>query len=207
MSSDNGVLLFGGTFDPIHNGHLIVARAAAEQLGVDKVVLIPSAQPPHKDAMKISAAKDRLAMVRLAAETDDLFEVSDCELRRRGPSYTLDTVRQFRQDYGSGVKLYWLIGADSVRELALWYRVDELVDECVIVTAGRPGYTAEDYSVLAGKLSDEQVEEIRKNRLDTPLVDVSATEIRRCVKAGLSINDMAPTAVAKYIKAKLYQSD
>ena len=99
MNKDN-VLLFGGTFDPIHHGHLIVARSVAEQLDVEKTILIPSANPPHKSNLKLTDPKHRLAMTRLAVDGDNRFEVSDCELHRDAPSYTIDTVKHFRKSSG-----------------------------------------------------------------------------------------------------------
>ncbi len=194
-----GVLLFGGTFDPIHHGHLIIARAAAEQLKVGKVVLIPSAQPPHKSTAAVSTAQDRLQMTQLAVEGEELFEVSDCELQRQGPSYTLETVRYFRGLYEAEIPLYWLIGADSVRELLNWYRIEQLADECIIVTASRPGYDPGDLSMLRPALSEKQIERIKQYILDTPMIDISATQIRRRAAQNLPISYLTPPAVADYI--------
>ena len=195
-----GILLFGGTFDPIHNGHLIVCRAAAERLGVERAVLIPSAQPPHKVGMQVSGAEHRLAMARLGAEGEDLFEVSDCELRRAGPSYTLDTVKEFQAVYGPEVRLYWLIGADSLGELAGWHRVAELAQACTLVTAARPGWEGQGASVLEGVLKPGQIKRIGEYILETPNIDIAATEIRRRVRAGLSICYMLPETVREYIE-------
>ena len=204
---NNGVLLFGGTFDPIHHGHLIVVRAAAEQLAVAKVVLVPSAAPPHKENEAISAAEDRLTMVRLTVEGDDLFEVSDCELRREGPSYTLETVRSFRETLGAEACLYWLIGYDTIQDLPQWYRVGELMEECTLVTALRPGHEKDDLSGLRTVLSEEQVMRLGEYVLETPLVEVSATDIRQRVKLGQSIRYLVPAAVEEYIsKEGLYRS-
>ena len=201
------ILLFGGTFDPIHNGHLAIARAAARQLGADKVILIPSAQPPHKDSGQISDARHRLRMSELAVKGDELFEVSDCELRREGLSFTLETVRYFREVYETETQLYWLIGADSLVELVSWYKVRELMAECTIVTAGRSGYAATDMTELSTALGAKQAARLKENILDTPLVDISATEIRRRASEGQSIVELVPEAVAKYIEQKgLYRS-
>jgi len=196
---ENGILLFGGTFDPIHNGHLIIARAAAEKLQVQEVIVIPSANPPHKDKKSITAAEHRLVMVHLAVRGDELFDVSDCELLRPGPSYTLDTVRFFRELCGPQAVLYWLIGADSISDLVGWYKVGQLVDECTVVTARRPGCDWGDLSVLQTVLNDEQIARLKDNAMDTPQVDISATEIRRRVNAGLSIGDLVPPEVCAYI--------
>jgi len=206
--TNKGILLFGGTFDPIHNGHLIIARSAAEKLRVERVVLIPSANPPHKNHSSLTPIRHRLAMTRLAAAGSELFEVSDCELNRPGPSFTLDTVRHFREQNGPNVPLYWLVGGDTIKELACWYKVEQLVDECTIVTAGRPGCDMEvDFGVFRGKLSDEQIARLKQFILETPLVDISATQIRSRVRHDLTISDLTPPAVRDYIiENKLYKT-
>lgn len=206
--SNKGILLFGGTFDPIHNGHLIIAESAAEKLGVEKVALIPSANPPHKNHSSLTPIRHRLAMTRLAVAGNELFEVSDCELKRDGPSFTFDTVRYFREQNGPNIPLYWLIGGDTIKELACWYKVEQLVDECTIVTAGRPNCDMETgFGVFRGKLSDEQIARLKQFILETPLVDISATNIRHRIRRCLPISDLTPLAVRDYIiENKLYKT-
>ncbi len=207
MTIEKDVLLFGGTFDPIHHGHLIVSRWAAEQLEVARVVLIPSAVPPHKVGNKITAARDRLQMAQRAVEDDELFDVSDCELQREGPSFTLDTVRHFRRLYPEDIKIYWLIGADSIAELAGWHEIKQLVEECTIVTAARPGFETGNLSALDAVLEENQVSRIRQHILDIPQIDISSTDIRDRVRQGQSIRYLVPAPVAEYIhKHRLYQS-
>ncbi|MCP4711198.1 MAG: nicotinate (nicotinamide) nucleotide adenylyltransferase, partial [Planctomycetes bacterium] len=179
--------------------HLIIARSAAEQLNTLKVILIPSSQPPHKTNKTISAAQDRLEMTRLAVQDDALFEVSDCELKRPGPSYTLETVRFFRQQYPQ-TQLYWLIGADSISELVSWYHIKQLADECLIVTAARPGFNPQDTQPLKSILTDSQIQQLRLNILKTPRVDISATQIRLRTRQKLSVSYLTPPAVIDYIK-------
>ena len=196
----------GGTFDPIHHGHLIMARAAAERLNTLKVILIPSAQPPHKANLAISAAEDRLEMARRAIQEEPLFEVSDCELKRPGPSFTLETVRYFHQQYPQN-QLYWLIGADSISELAGWYHIEQLADECLIVTAARPGFNPQETQTLKSMLTDLQMQRLRQNILATPQVDISATQIRRRIRQNQSVRYLTPPAVIDYIKHQhLYSS-
>ena len=202
MTNNKGVLLFGGTFDPIHNGHLTISRAVAHRLELEKVIIIPSAQPPHKNISQVSPAPDRLHMIELAIAGNPLFEVSDCELQRSGPSYTLDTVRHFRRIHGPGVHLHWLIGADSIEELNSWYQIEALVEECTIVTAARPDYPTSNLSSTLTRLNPEQVKRIAKYLLDTPLVNISATDIRKRSRQGLSINELVPHAVQQYISQK-----
>jgi len=195
-------LLFGGSFDPVHHGHLIVARAAAEQLGAERVWLVPAACPPHKPHCVLAPGEDRLEMCRLAVAGDPLFEVSDCELARGGLSYTLLTVRQFAKSLAAGTELYWLIGADSLAELASWYHVRELVRECTLVTARRSGATVPDAAALAAIVGTEAAAQLLKYILPTPRIDISATQIRERVRQRRDIRYLVPAAVAGYIAAR-----
>ncbi|MFQ5807236.1 MAG: nicotinate (nicotinamide) nucleotide adenylyltransferase [Phycisphaerae bacterium] len=196
------MLLFGGSFDPIHHGHLVVSRHAAEALDVDRVVLIPGASPPHKRQAALAPAADRLELCRLAVRSDPLFEVSDWETRQAGPNYTLHTVRHFQETQPQATKLYWLIGLDSLAELSSWYRVGELVTHCTLVTAGRPGAERPDLSPLRKLLSAAQLRELQEHILETPLIDISATNIRARVHAGLSIRYLVPEPVRTAIAAR-----
>ncbi|MBU0641586.1 MAG: nicotinate (nicotinamide) nucleotide adenylyltransferase [Planctomycetes bacterium] len=197
-----GVLLFGGSFDPIHYGHLIVSRCAAEQLAVERIILTPGAHPPHKRGQQLTAAQDRLEMCRRAVADDPLFEVSDWESRQAGPNYTLRTVQHFRAVLPARTRLHWLLGMDSLVELGTWYKVGELAAACSLVSAGRPGYDRPGLSELAGVLTAEQIEALRENILETPLIEISATDIRARVRAGLSIRHLVPDAVREYIAAR-----
>ncbi len=191
--------LYGGTFDPIHVGHLMVARAVREQLGLDRIILIPNARPPHKAPDHLTVISHRLAMTRLAAEDEPGFDISDCEARRNGPSFTIDTVDHFRTLLSSHTEIVWLIGSDSLRELAGWHRIEELVEACRIVTAVRPGWEAPDLAPLEERLSRPQVQRLLDNVLNTPRIDVSSTEIRRRLAASMSIRWMVPSPVRYYI--------
>ncbi len=195
------VLLFGGSFDPIHHGHLIVARHAAETLGVPRIVLLPSAAPPHKSAQRLAPAADRLAMCRAATAEDPQFEVSDWELSQPGPNYTIHTVEHFRARSGAGTEVCWLIGMDSLVELGTWYRAAELVDACTIVTVARPGSVAPAPEFLAQHFAPEQVARLLRNILPSPAIDIAAREIRARVQAGRSIRYLVPESVRAYIAA------
>jgi nicotinate-nucleotide adenylyltransferase len=189
-------LCFGGSFNPIHHGHLIVARAVAEARGYDQVILIPSAQPPHKPgAADLAPAADRLAMCRLAAEmSPDLFEVNDLELRRQGPSYTIDTARELtRQGLGA---VHWLIGGDTLPLLSSWHEPEGLLREVQFVVAARPGWQTDWSAVPAAYLP------LRQNVVTAPLIEISATDIRRRAAAGKSIDFLTPPAVVRYIRER-----
>ncbi len=191
--------LYGGSFNPVHFGHLIVARAIAEQVGLDRVVILPSARPPHKDAGDLLEASHREEMIRLAIEGEKLFELSDFDLRREGLSYTIDTVKHFRGQLGPEAVVCWMIGADSLAELAAWHRVSDLVDSCRIVTAGRPGWDRIDWEGLRSLLGDDRVKRLRAGIVRTPLVGISSTLIRDRVRNGRSIRYLVPQCVADYI--------
>lgn len=200
--------LFGGSFNPIHVGHLIASRAVAERLRLEKVYLVPAAVPPHRAAKRLAPPEHRLEMVRLAVRGEPLFEVCDYELRQPGPSYTVLTVEEFRRQFGQAAELFWIIGADSLPDLAHWYQTERLVELCRVVTAARPGWEVPDLSDLAQRLRPDQVEKLRADVLQTPRIDISASEIRRRVAAGLSIRYLVSDAVADYIAANgLYRDE
>ncbi|MBK9129253.1 MAG: nicotinate (nicotinamide) nucleotide adenylyltransferase [Phycisphaerales bacterium] len=199
------VLLFGGSFDPVHHGHLIVSRHVAERLGIERVVLIPSRQPPHKPSVALTSVEHRLAMCRLAVQDDALFEVSDWEARQTGPNYTLTTVSHFRGVLGAGVALHWLIGMDSLAELTTWYRADELVEACTIVAAARPGHEPPSIDHLLARFSAAQARRLLDQVVSGPRIDIASTEIRGRVRAGRSIRYLVPESVRAYIEShRLY---
>ena len=214
MSTPN-VALFGGTFDPIHCGHLIVARCVLERLSLDGVTFIPSGNPPHKGRTDLSDVAHRLAMVELAIDgprplvgAEPGFACDDCEARRTGPSYTFETVMHFRERLGPEATIHWIIGADSLAELESWHRVSELVDACNIVTVNRPGTGAgtsagdyqPDLSTFGRVLDQEHVAKLKRGILQTPYIDISATDIRRRVAADQSIRYLVPEPVRQYIE-------
>ncbi|MBI4581118.1 MAG: nicotinate-nucleotide adenylyltransferase [Planctomycetes bacterium] len=198
----SGIALFGGTFDPIHHGHLIAARAVVEQLDYERAVFIPAPNPPHKVGQGLTDAADRLEMARLAVAGEPRFDVSDIEIRRCGLSYTILTVQAYRDTVAPAVPLAWIVGSDSLPELHTWYRVADLVELCRIVTAARPGYEPSDLTALQSRLSDPQIERLRRDILTTPRIDISSTDVRRRVHQGLSIRYLVPDAVADHIQSR-----
>jgi nicotinate-nucleotide adenylyltransferase len=195
------VALYGGSFDPIHFGHLIGARQIAEHFSIERVVLIPSARPPHKLKRPMTEARHRLEMTRLAVAGDSLFEVDDLELHREGPSYSIDTVFEYRRRLGPDAELYWLLGSDSLPELVTWHRAAELVKAVRMVTFTRPGWTAPDERLLAEKLGYEAAAQLLRDCVPTAQIDISATAIRDRVRAGKPIRYLVPESVASYISA------
>ena len=185
-------LWFGGSFNPIHHAHLVCARTVAETLGFEKVVLVPSGQPPHKPKNDgIAPAAHRLAMCRLAIEGDGLFEVDDLELQRQGASYTIDTVRELR---GRGwPEVHWMIGADMLQILPLWHEPAALLAETRFVIVARPGWSIDWESLpIPYRPLQSQV-------VTAPLLQISATDIRKRVAEGKSIEYLTPPNVVKYI--------
>lgn len=192
------VLLFGGSFNPIHHGHLIVARAAAEKLGIRRIVLIPAAVPPHKQGETMPPGALRAEICRAAVAGDPLFEVSEWELQQPGPNYSLLTVEHFLATEVD-TEIFWLLGMDSLRDLHTWHRVGDLAARCTLVTARRPGVALPELTELAALVALGDLERIRRHVLDTPEMDISATEIRWRVAAGQSIRYLLPPAAAKLI--------
>jgi len=192
-------VLFGGTFDPIHLGHTAVAAAAVEQIGGEKVVFVPAKCSPLKHTAPEADDQDRLQMTGLAIEQNDRFELSDYELRKARPSYTLETVRHFKGEYADETSIYWLIGADALDDLPHWYRVGELLDECNLAAMFRGGCEPPDFSRFEPLWGRERVENLERNIIRTPLVDISSTEIRRRLAGGGDVTGMVCPAVADYI--------
>jgi nicotinate-nucleotide adenylyltransferase len=201
------IALFGGTFDPIHLGHTAVAAAAAEHIGAEKIVFIPAKRSPLKDSFPEAGDGDRLAMIALAIADNEKFQLNDYELRKPEPSYTLETVRRFQADYGGKALIYWLIGADSIYELSLWYGIVELIDECNLCVMFRAGCKPPDFAKFKDVWGAARVEKLQRNVIRTPLIDISSTEIRNRLAAGRDVTDMLAPQVADYIrKHGLYRS-
>jgi nicotinate-nucleotide adenylyltransferase len=191
-------ICLGGSFNPIHHAHLLCGRAAAEAVGAKTVVLIPSGQAPHKPHTEIAPSEDRLAMCRRAVEHVTGFEVDDREIRRPGPSFTIQTVRQLKQEGWDEVR--WLIGADMLNTLPTWHQPAALIQEARLLVMARPGWTF-DWDSLG-----PQFQTLREQVVQVPQIDISATEIRQRVRAGLPINFLTPPAVCQYIHdRKLYR--
>lgn len=188
--------IMGGTFDPIHIGHLVIAEAVRTEFGLEKVLFVPANHPPHKQRQSVTEALHRYVMTVLATASNPFFFVSPMELQRPGPSYTVDTLRQLRQELGDNVELYFISGADTIRELPTWERIEELFELCHFVGATRPGC---DDAVEATLQYFGPLGAGRIHRLATPELAVSSTDIRLRVRQGRSIQYIVPEAVEQYI--------
>jgi nicotinate-nucleotide adenylyltransferase len=182
----------GGSFDPVHFGHLMAAQDAYEQQKLDRLVLVPAAQAPLKPNDVQSSADDRLAMLRAAVEWDRRFEVSDFELRRGGVSYTIDSARHFRALYPQD-DLYWIIGGDQLPQLHLWKDIAELARIVEFVFLERPGFPVKAQPNIPG---------LRLHRCDGHLLAISSTELRERVKRDLSLDYFVPHKAIVYIREK-----
>jgi nicotinate-nucleotide adenylyltransferase len=201
------IALFGGTFDPIHPGHTAVAAAAAEWIGAERVIFIPAKHSALKNFFPEASDNDRLEMMALAIAGNKNFQLSDCELKKPLPSYTLETVRQFQAEYGSGTSIYWLVGADSVDDLLRWYGIVELIDECNLCVMYRAGCACPDFASFEAVWGSQRIKKLQRNVIKTPLVDISSTEIRKRLALGCDVTDMLHPLVADYIHRNgLYQS-
>lgn len=180
--------ILGGTFNPIHIGHLILAEEAREKLSLDKVIFVPTFLPPHKDNSDIAPAKDRLTMIKYAIKTNKYFLVSDIEIKRNGRSYTIDTIKEFKEKFQAD-DLYFIIGSDLLKYLEDWKDLNEIIKMVKFIAATRPGFALEKIPSYI-------------NTLPIRAVDVSAFEIRACVKEGKSFRYLVPESVFNYIKKK-----
>ena len=183
--------LFGGTFNPIHLGHLLLAESARESLSLDRVLFIPNRQPPHKPSAGLLPGTIRLKLVQLAIRNHPAFAASDIELHRDGPSYTVETVKLLRRQ-APGAQLFLIMGEDMLA--VRWQAWSELKRLCTVVVAGRPG--------AKGRRAERGI-----TRIPMPQVEISAAAIRARVAAGRSIRYLVPDVVARYIREhRLYHT-
>jgi len=206
--------VFGGTFNPIHVGHLRAVIEVQEAFTLDRLLLIPSANPPHKGAEDIAAAQDRLQMVRLAVEGLPSLEASDVELARSGPSYTIETLRYFRNFFGPESVIHFVVGADAFSEITTWKSYHQLFATAHFIVMTRPGcklnnpehfihtHISKDYryDATAGRYSHPRWCSI--SCLNITHLDISATQIRDWIRHGRSIRFLVPDTVEAFIKTK-----
>ena len=188
--------ILGGTFDPPHVGHLWLATLAADAIGLDRVLFMPAAQPPHKGGRLVTSAADRLLMTRLAIAGDDALDLTIIEMERPGPSYTIDSVIELQRTYGTEATLYLVMAADSLAQIDTWRQPDELLDRIEWIVGPRPGSPDPDRSGLADRFGERAG---RIHLLEGPSLDVSSTQVRRRVAAGKTIRYLVPRGVEELI--------
>ena len=183
--------LFGGTFDPPHVGHLVIAETIQESERFDKVVFVPAPNPPHKEE-DISPIESRLEMLRLALMDNDHFDVSDIEIERGGISYTVETIEETKERFGiEAENLYFLIGSDALLDFHRWKQYELILDECRVIVAQRPGFRP-------SRIDPNILSRIRFANI--PQIEVSSSQIRRRISSDLTIRYLVPNPVMKYIQ-------
>ncbi|MBI4201460.1 MAG: nicotinate-nucleotide adenylyltransferase [Chloroflexi bacterium] len=188
--------ILGGTFDPIHVGHLIIAEEARVRLSLEEVVFIPTGQPWLKAVQPVSPGELRLQMVRLAVAENPFFRASALELERPGPTYTVDTLAAVHKEWGPGVEVYFIMGTDTLVDLPRWKEPRRFLELCVPVVYARPNHSREAWEELERQLPGLGE---RVRRIETPLIGVNGTEIRRRVACGISIRYLVPARVERFI--------
>ncbi len=189
--------IMGGTFNPIHKGHLALAEHAYREHKLDEVVFIPSGKPSYKAGIWIASDKDRTEMVHLAIKEKPYFSLSTMEMDRPGNTYTIDTMKQLQQEHKEN-DYYFLIGADSLLDLKEWYRVEELLEITKFIVATRNHANMQDLRNVAGELTVQYGTEF--SFLNMPNIDISSSDIRARLKAGKSVSTMLPKSVEDYIQ-------
>jgi nicotinate-nucleotide adenylyltransferase len=188
--------VMGGTFDPIHHGHLVAASEVASRFSLDEVVFVPTGQPWQKEADDVSPAEDRYLMTVIATASNPRFGVSRVDIDRGGLTYTIDTLRELQERYGAATELFFITGADALAQMLEWHRAEELLGLAHFIGVTRPGHT----------LSDPGLPDGRVSLLEVPAMAISSTDCRRRVAAGLPVWYLVPDGVVQYIsKRRLYR--
>ncbi|HHU32734.1 MAG: nicotinate-nucleotide adenylyltransferase [Zhaonellaceae bacterium] len=205
MSNFKRIAIMGGTFDPIHFGHLVAAEAARDIFKLDRVFFVPSGNPPHKKNYPVTDAKHRYLMTNLAVAANPYFEVSSIEIEREGYSYAIDTVTEFYNRYKSQAELFFITGADAILEILTWKNVERLTELCRFIAATRPGTHLDELLKFIKKLPDKIGKKI--HIMEVPALAISSTDIRQRVANHRTIKYLLPEAVEQYIvKNGLYQT-
>lgn len=193
---------FGGTFDPPHNGHLMIAQHALDELGLEEVNFAPTRTPPHKLGQSITPIAHRVEMTRLAIQGNPRFLLSYIDVDRKGPTYSVDALRILREGWHESTEIYFLMGMDSLANILTWHKPDELIQLCKLAVFARTGFIA-----LMEEL-EQKLPGLRERTVfvNAPPLEISATEIQRRIHAGESIKELVPINVAEYIRlAGLYK--
>lgn len=198
--------IFGGTFDPVHTGHLILAEQAREQARLDAVWFVPAPRPPHKDEDALSRFETRVEMLALATAGNPSFRVDEVEKERDGPSFTVDTVAELRRRH-PGDEFHLLVGSDTLKDVPLWHEPIRLLQQAGLVVMARPGHAVLSANELRTRLSMPEAVPLRLEVVEAPLIDISSRDLRRRAAAGRSLRYFLPRAVEAYIHDKqLYRT-
>ncbi|WP_369397240.1 nicotinate-nucleotide adenylyltransferase [Syntrophomonas palmitatica] len=196
MQNIKSLGIFGGTFDPIHYGHLIAAECARQEFGLERVIFLPAARPPHKNENNILDAGHRLHMVHLAIVGNPAFNLSTLEIERQGPSYTIDSIEYFRSRFPR-TEIYFIMGMDSLLIFGSWKEYQRLAGLCRFIVCTRPGYVMDKNNPSLADLPDVLWDNLRA--LQIPGLDISSSDIRQRVRHGAAIKYLLPSAVEEYI--------
>ncbi len=197
-SQDKKIGILGGTFDPPHIGHLMLAERARDQLGLSRVLFVPAGAPPHKLGQVRTPVEHRVAMINLAIASNPYFELSRVDIDRPAPSYSADMLRILHEQYGAGTDLYFIIGMDSLHDIIGWHEPERVIELCYLVVAQRPGYDV-DIEELETRLPGSTK---RIYFISMPLVGASSGRLRRWTRNGESITYWVPPEVEQYIAAR-----
>ena len=192
--------ILGGTFNPIHTGHLIMAEEVCKNHHLSKIIFIPTYIPPHKYVNDLVDAHHRYQMIKAVISGISKFEVSDLEIVREGKSYTIDTIQEILSHYGEDSEIYLIMGADSLNELELWKNIKKLAQLCHFVIANRPGFKTEASDRLVEIIGSDNILDIERLKVDISPVDISSTNIRKKANDGVQIKGLVPECVEAYIK-------
>jgi nicotinate-nucleotide adenylyltransferase len=191
--------IFGGSFDPVHYGHLLLAECCREQCRLDAVWFLPAAVPPHKPDRRLTPAEARIEMLELAIAGEPAFSVSRHEANRGGINFTVDTLAHLKRQQPDA-ELFFLLGADMLNDLPAWREPGRVCQLATIVVVRRSGTDAIDFDCLTGIMSPHEIQRIRGHQVEMPEIGISGTGLRRRVTAGLSIRYQTPRAVEEYIR-------
>lgn len=185
--------ILGGTFNPVHIGHLAMAEVARDRCRLDRVIFVPCFRPPHKRIARLTRPADRYHMVKLAIQGHPAFELSDVEIKRQGKSYSIDTVRYFRRTLPARARLFYIIGEDNFQNLETWKDIDAILAQVTFIVINRPGACA-------------RGPKIKHLPVQMPGIDISGSYLRRCIHGGRSVRYFVPHKVRRYIsRKKLYR--
>ncbi len=205
LEKNNSIGIMGGTFDPVHYGHLFIAQTAMDRLDLDKILFVPTGRPPHKEEELITDADRRIDMLELAIKTNPGFDISTIEVARERTCYTIDTIKELQQCYTDEIKFYFIVGSDAFTDIESWKEYKKLLGLIEFIVMTR--------QISKNRLLDDKIKLFTKKysaniiKIEIPFLDISSTDIRQRIKKGMSIKYLLPESVEKYIYSnKLYKN-